>query len=73
MIYALALMGPGFTDDGCTIIKLFLFSNQHEQVLVVLSPLEIKDDKPQMIGGIVGGASAFLLLLLLIIGIVAYV
>ena len=35
------------------------------------SPLEIKDDKPQLIGGIVGGASAFLLLLLLITGIVA--
>ena len=63
-------MGPGITDDGCAIIKLFLFSNQHEQVFVVFSPLEIKDDKPQLIGGI-GGASAFLLLLLLITGIVA--
>ena len=64
-------MSPGITDDGCAIIKLFLFSNQHEQVFVVFSPLEIKDDKPQLIGGIVGGASAFLLLLLLITGIVA--
>ena len=40
--------------------------------LLLFFPLEITDDiKPLMIGGILGGASAFLLLLLLIIGILA--